>query len=52
MHPWKPYPTLQVQDGPRLPASYAGSVFLAWCSPLWFRAMRTRLPEAGRSGPG
>ena len=48
MHPWKPYATLQEQDGPRLPASYAGCVFLAWCSPLWFRAMRTRLPAPAR----
>ena len=45
MHAWKPYPTLEPLPGPQLPTGYAGCLFLAMCTPLWFKLMHKRLDD-------
>lgn len=45
MHAWKPYATLHPLPGPQLPTGYAGCLFLAICTPLWFKLMHKRLDD-------
>ena len=45
MHAWKPYATLEPLPGPQLPTGYAGCLFLAICTPLWFKLMHKRLDD-------
>ncbi len=43
LHAWKPYPTLALLPGPRLPTGYAGCIILAMLPPVWFAVMHPRL---------
>ena len=51
LHAWKPYAELEPLPGPQLPTGYAGCLFLASVSPLWFRLMEPRLTGLAGEGP-